>query len=706
MIHVEVENSLSLTNKNVKFGYESVLEALPCGVVVLDNVADCVFANIQAQKLLGKASSRLLGKGFLSAFCGEDEAAFTNAWLKAKQHGGRVKVDVQVTANNKQKLVRVLVSPSSKNAANAQYVAILHDISEFHEIEHKLQLSQQRYELATKGSSAGIWDWDIATNTVYFSPKFLELLCLEENELGNNWDLFSERLHEDDQEVFAKQLESHIKDPFIQFNLELRIYTSKHQGLWFNIVGEAIRDEHGEATRMVGSLTDITDKKQSQQVIWHQANFDALTQLPNRNMFSDRLNQEIVKCKRNGNRFALLFIDLDHFKEVNDTMGHAAGDLLLVEVAERLRLILRETDTVGRIGGDEFTALITDIKTNEDVEQIAEKLLETIELPFYVNNESIFISASIGITLFPEHSDKFDELLKFADQAMYLSKSEGRKQFQHFSKELQEQAEKAHRLTQELRIAVIGQQFEVLYQPIYDIANKKVHKAEALIRWHHPELGMVSPADFIPIAESSGLIADIGNWVFQSAAKQVREWRETYAEDFQISVNRSPAQFQSTLNHYDKLWFETMRQLGIAGGICIEITEGLLLDDDNTTKSTLAQFRDYGIAISLDDFGTGYASLSFLRKFKIDFLKIDKAFVMNIEESPENQALCEAIIVMAHKLGLSVIAEGVETKQQLAVLTNAGCDYAQGYYISRPVPQDEFTKQLASDDPFEIAKKA
>lgn len=703
---MEVKNSLSLANNKVKFGYESTLEALPCAVLVLDHNAECVFANIQAQKLLGKACTRIVGDGFLTSLNAADQQAFSVAWAKARQHGGRVTVDVQFTTNSKTRLVRILMCMNEKHTQNALFIAVLHDISEFHEIEHKLQLSQQRYELATKGSSAGIWDWDICNNNVYFSPKILDLLCLEEGELGHSWDLFSERLHEDDKLVFSKHMESHIQDPFIQFNLEIRIYNSKHQLLWFNVVGEAIRDDNGVATRMVGSLTDITDKKQSQQVIWHQANFDALTQLPNRNMFSDRLNQEIAKCKRNGNRFALLFIDLDHFKEVNDTMGHAAGDLLLVEVAERLRLILRETDTVGRIGGDEFTALITDIKSNQDVEQIAEKLLEAIELPFYVNNESIFVSASIGITLFPEHSDKFDELLKFADQAMYLSKSEGRKQFQHFSKELQEQAEKAHRLTQELRIAVIGQQFEVLYQPIYDIANRRVHKAEALIRWHHPELGLVSPADFIPIAESSGLIADIGNWVFQSAAKQVKEWRDNYCDAFQISVNRSPAQFQSTLSHYDKLWFETMKQLDIADGICIEITEGLLLDDDNTTKKTLSQFRDYGIAISLDDFGTGYASLSFLRKFKIDFLKIDRAFVMNIEESPENQALCEAIIVMAHKLGLSVIAEGVETKQQLAVLTAAGCDYAQGYYISRPVAKDEFTKQLASADPFEIDKKA
>lgn len=691
--------------KNIALSVDTVLEHVPIGLFVAKPNGTCIFANRALHSILELENKVIVGSNYVSAMHPDDRQRAIKHWYECSSKGKNFNYTFRTISKNKHKLLSIYAEPYYDNQNLIVYIGIVEDVTAINETERKLYLSQQRYELAAKGASAGVWDWDITSNEVFYSTKFTELLGFDNLSFGNEFASFTEQIHPDDIAQFNANLDVHLSDPFEVFDIEVRMYSAKQHELWFHIVGEALRDENGDPYRMVGSMSDITEKKQSQQVIWHQANFDALTQLPNRNMFTDRLNQEIIKSKRSGDKFALLFIDLDHFKEVNDTLGHSAGDLLLVEVAERLKVILRESDTVARIGGDEFTALLCNIHNMTDVENIAGKLIHAIEMPFYINNESIFISASIGITIFPDHSEKMDELLRFADQAMYLSKEEGRKQYRHFTKKLQEKTEKAHLLTQELRLAVINQQFEVLYQPILSISDMTIHKAEALIRWHHPELGMVSPAEFIPLAETSGMIIDIGNWVFQKAAEQVKKWQETYNKNFLISVNRSPAQFQHNTTHHDVIWLNTLLKFGLKHGICIEITEGLLLDDDEAIKETLKKFQSAGVTISLDDFGTGYASLSYLTKFDLDYLKIDRAFVMNLEHSKQNQALCEAIIVMAHKLGLKVIAEGVETAEQLALLKAAGCDYAQGYFISKPINHIAFEKELASKDPFSVVTR-
>jgi len=671
-----------------------IFEAGPSG--------ECTYTNKTLQSLLGLTYEQTLGQGYATYFHPDDKEAVIRHWYRciAKKVTFSYKFRVHFP-NHKELHLLVNAHPilDSKSQLIA-YVGCVEDVSEFNQIQYELKVNQQRYELALKGSSAGIWDWNIKTNEVYYSVKFTDLLGYDNLAFGNNWASLLEQIHPDDVGEFEFQLQQHLDDPFIEFNIECRLFSQKQHELWFQIVGEAIREERGIPFRMVGSILDITDKKQSQIVIWQQANFDPLTQLPNRNMFADRLKQEIIKSKRNCDKFALFFIDLDHFKEVNDTLGHDAGDLLLIEASERIKLILRESDTVSRIGGDEFTVILSQIQDLNSIDLIAYKIIQTLELPFYICNESVFISASIGITLFPEHTDKMDELLKFSDQAMYKSKNKGRKQFNYFTQQLKLDADKTHALTQELRLAIIEQDFEVLYQPIICLANYKVFKAEALIRWHHKELGMISPADFIPLAESSGVIESIGNWVFISAAQQVKLWQDEFDSRFQISVNKSPVQFINPKESTEVLWVNTLEKLNLHYGICIEITEGLLLEDCPETKEKLAKFQENGIEVSLDDFGTGYASLSYLTKFDMNFLKIDQAFVRDLEFSPQNQALCEAIIVMAHKLGLQVIAEGVETPAQMQILKSAHCDFIQGYLISKPINAKEFTKQLKRDTPF------
>ncbi|OGT00970.1 MAG: hypothetical protein A3F73_02530 [Gallionellales bacterium RIFCSPLOWO2_12_FULL_59_22] len=451
-------------------------------------------------------------------------------------------------------------------------------------------------------------------------------------------------------------------------------------------------------------IRDITLQKESEKLIWSQANFDILTGLPNRHMFLDRLTQDIKKAHRASLKTALLFIDLDKFKEVNDALGHSMGDILLKEAASRISGCVRETDTVARLGGDEFTVILAELDDTDSIDRVAENIRKHLAEPFQLGKETAYISSSIGITLYPDDATEVEELLKNADQAMYASKNAGRNRFDYFTSSMQEAAQMRMRMTSELRGALTANQFKVYYQPIVNMATGRIDKAEALIRWQHPQRGMVSPAQFIPLAEETGLIVEIGDWVFREAAQQLKHWRSTHNAALQISVNVSPVQFRHTSSGEENAWFSYLQALELPGrGMVIEITEGLLLDADPDIANTLLEFRDAGIQVAIDDFGTGYSSLSYLKKFDIDFLKIDQSFVRNLATDPNDMALSEAIVVMAHKLGLKVIAEGVETETQRMLLTQAGCDYAQGYLFSRPVPADEFEALLNS--PVETSPK-
>lgn len=441
-------------------------------------------------------------------------------------------------------------------------------------------------------------------------------------------------------------------------------------------------------------IRDITHKKESEDLIWKQANFDKVTGLPNRHMFHDRLEQEIKKAHRADLQMALLFIDLDRFKEINDTLGHDMGDILLMETSRRISSCVRESDTVARLGGDEFTVILSEINDSRIVERLAQSILKILTEPFQLVDEVVYISASIGITLYPNDATSVEDLLRNADQAMYVAKNQGRNQSSYFTAALQEAAQERRRLTHDLRGALVANQFLVYFQPVINLATGRIHKAEALIRWQHPERGLVSPIEFILLAEETGLINEIGDWVFKESARWAKRWSNQFANDFQISVNVSPVQFLSEELSCDA-WSAYLRGIDLAGqSIIIEITEGLLLKAATGVTDKLLKFRDAGIQVAIDDFGTGYSSLSYLKKFDIDYLKIDKSFVDNLETDINDMVLSEAIIVMAHKLGLKVIAEGVETEAQLKLLSNAGCDYAQGYLFSRPVPPEAFEALL------------
>lgn len=597
-------------------------------------------------------------------------------------------------------------------------MAFNHMLSEIQERDESLIRHQDRLEkevwkrtaelakthdelaLAAKISRLGYWEYDIAANEFTFNDQYYSLHFTTAAKVGGyrlSYEDFTERfIHPEDAYRISDHIQLELGSSEADFvvETEVRILCDGGSVRWMRIRFKTVSDDQGRKYKLTGVSQDITEKKRSEETIWQQANFDPLTGLPNRRMFQDRLEQEIKKSNRDGSQLALMFIDLDKFKEVNDTLGHDKGDILLAEAAQRISGCVRESDTVARMGGDEFTVILPDQEDAGSTERIAQDIIDVLVTPFKLGDETAYVSASIGITLYPNDAANLDILMSNADQAMYASKSAGRNRFSYFTRSLQEAALNRMHLINDLRGALSDNQFRLHYHPIVELASGSVHKAEALIRWQHPERGLISPADFIVLAEESGMIVEIGDWVFREAALQVQRLRASHHPDFQISVNKSPVQFRSD-DLYFKKWLPHLQQMGLPGQcIAIEITEGLLLDATDNVQAKLLGMRDAGIQVALDDFGTGYSSLSYLKKFDIDYIKIDRSFVRNLSTASDDMALCEAIIVMAHKLGLKVIAEGIETAAQSSLLTAAGCDYGQGHFFSHPLPAHEFEALL------------
>lgn len=574
--------------------------------------------------------------------------------------------------------------------------SVVQNITESKLAKSALQDSENRWKLAMESTGDGVWDWHVPSGVEFYSKRLIEMYGFEEGEIASKSIELDQRTHPDDRAQMEVARDAHFSGLAPTYFNEHRVRCKDGSWKWVLSRGMLIsRDPDGRPLRMIGTHTDITERKNAEALIRQQAFFDTLTGLPNRRMLRERLEQEIRRSRRDGQQLAILFIDLDHFKEVNDTLGHDSGDQLLIEAARRIKQCVRDSDTVARMGGDEFTVILTDISNTDHLEPLLQKILRSMDALFQIGGEQVFVSASIGITLYPLDGTEIEDLFKNADQALYVAKGEGRNRFSFFTPALQEAAQTRVRLANDLRTALNDNQFRVLYQPIVELATGTIFKAEALIRWQHPRRGLVSPAAFIPIAESSGLIVDIGEWVFMQAAAQVQKWREKLHPDFQISVNRSPVQFR----HNDTgraSWGLQMHAMGLPGeALVVEITEGLLLDTSEVVSEQLLALGDAGIKVSLDDFGTGYSSLAYLQKFDIDFIKIDQSFVRHLIPGSTDLALCKAIIVMAHALGMQVIAEGVETAQQRDLLAEAGCDFGQGYLFARPISAPEFETLVA-----------
>lgn len=437
---------------------------------------------------------------------------------------------------------------------------------------------------------------------------------------------------------------------------------------------------------------DITQRKAAEERIQYLAHHDTLTDCPNRALMRDRLHVALAQAQRWETVVAAFFIDLDRFKLVNDTLGHQAGDMLLQNVAARLRQCTREGDTVARLGGDEFMVILPNVRNPQAAATVAQKILHSLELPIQISGQDVFISASMGVSLYPADARNADELIRNADAAMYSAKRLGRNSYQFYTNDLNVQVRERLTLERGLRLAEQRNEFRLLYQPKIDLGRRTITGFEALVRWHHPDLGLVSPDRFIPIAEETGLIVPIGEWVLRTACEQIRAWRaEGY--ELQVAVNLSARQFRQTN------LAQTINQILLESGVPpeyleIEITESDVMENAEGAIATLDELKGKGINISIDDFGTGYSSLSYLKRFPLDILKIDRSFVRDIPSNGDDAAIVEAIIALARSLEIKVVAEGVETESQVEFLNRSGCDFAQGYFFSPPVGPDEVPRLL------------
>ena len=462
---------------------------------------------------------------------------------------------------------------------------------------------------------------------------------------------------------------------------------------FYDYIFVPVLTKRGKVEAIAGTARNVTERRASEEKNWQKANFDPLTGLPNRRLFSDRLVQAFKHAGRIGAPIALLFIDLDRFKEANDMFGHEVGDQLLRLVAARLRCCVRETDTVARLGGDEFTVILENLINANDVEDVAVKILKELATPFQIENNTIHISGSIGISLGLQDARTPENLIKNADQAMYVAKNEGRNRFNFFSSTREQSGGPGHQLMNDLRVALLEQQLAVYYQPILDIANGRIIKAEALLRWNHPERGLMLPGQFVGPAEEAGLMNEIGHWVFTEAALHSRQWSALLGEPFQISINITPKQFRD--HEHTSNWGAHIKSLGLAShSISVDIKEEVLLNETADVSNRIGALHDAGIEVAIDDFGTGNLSIAKLKKLAVDTIKIDLALVHDMTGEASSLTVSQAIIAMAHKLGVKVIAEGVETIDQRDSLQAAGCDYAQGYLFAAPVLAEEFEKLL------------
>ena len=575
------------------------------------------------------------------------------------------------------------------------YEGTVEDITERHLAANALADSETRWRLALDAAGDGVWDWRVQTGEEFYSDRLLHMFGFKRGELAHSVAALDERTHPDDLAQMAVDREAHFSGRTPTYVNEHRVRCKDGSWKWVLSRGMVVsRDAQGQPLRMIGTHTDITQRKHAEELIWHQAHIDALTGLPNRRMLRQRLNEALAHARQTESVLAVVFMDLDNFKQVNDTLGHHEGDALLVEAAHRIQQHMGRTDTLARMGGDEFTLVLAGLPAGADPVALLgprlDGLLDALQQPYLLGQSEVFVSASMGLAMYPADASQIEDLLRHADQALYAAKGAGRNRWCVFTPAMQAAAQWRARLDADLRTALEAGQLSVVYQPIVNMLSGRVCKAEALLRWHHPELGAISPAQFIPVAETSGQILALGDWVFTQAAHQVRHWRSVLDAEFQVSVNKSPVQCHRS-PALSSRWVDELAQMGLpCSSLCIEITEGLLLDTHPEVTRHLGELRAAGMTVSLDDFGTGYSSLTYLQKLDIDCLKIDQSFVRNLSPGSTDLTLCKAIIAMAHELGMQVVAEGVETEQQHQLLMEAGCDHGQGYWYGRPMPPAQF----------------
>ena len=564
---------------------------------------------------------------------------------------------------------------------------------DFNKSRQKLQISEERFRLATEGSNVDIWDLDIGTNIFTFYKSLNSTGPYGKNE---KLDDFNNTVHPDDREYTKKQFEDNINKitPFLK--CEFREKTKNGDYRWVLCKGKTSCDSNGKPIRMFGSNTDITDRKKSEERANYMAHYDSLTELPNRTLLNEKLTSVLNEADVNGKQAALLYLDLDNFKTVNDSLGHNYGDELLRDISRKLETCVRKIDTISRLGGDEFAILLPTIENTDDIIKIIDRIMIIFKYPFILSGKEFYITSSIGISIYPNDGQDTESLMRNSDTAMYSSKNSGKNKYKFFNNAMNDKILQTIELENNLRHALKRNEFVMHYQPKIDLVTDTISGFEALIRWESPSKGLIPPMDFIPLAEETGLIVPIGDWVLKTACQQIKKLQDLGYTSLNMSINLSARQFKHN-NLVDSI-NNIISETGIGPeSVELEITETMVMENLDNTVKTLKKIKESGIKISLDDFGIGYSSLNYLRKLPIDILKIDKDFVLDILQDKKQAEIAKTIILLAHSMDLKVIAEGVGNVDILNLLKNYGCDMAQGYLFSKPIKSEYIEEMLKKE---------
>lgn len=569
-------------------------------------------------------------------------------------------------------------------------IGLAFDITDHRAAQDELRKSRRSLASAQSIARLGNWDYDFATDDLIWSEELCRIYGFPSGTKPGA-GAFWEHDHPEDAD-FVRRIIDQAKAERRPYEVTHRIVREDGDIRWVHERGEYTFDDDGKPIRMVGTVHDITERREAEQQLAHLAHHDALTDLPNRTLLADRLQQAIARARRLREVVAVLFIDLDRFKNINDTLGHAVGDRLLKAVADRIAGVTRAGDTVARPGGDEFVAVLTDIRTIEDIAKVAQKILRAFADPCHVDGHELFVTASIGISIFPNDGDDVDALVKNADRAMYQAKESGRNTFQFYAPDMLESALERLALETDLRKALDRDQLTLYYQPL-TTCDGTIVACEALLRWRHPTLGLLLPNEFISLAEETGLIVPIGEWVIREATRQMARWRDD-GRDLRVLVNISARQFQQ--RDLADAVEDALASSGLEPArLELEITESAVMRDADRTVAILCDLKNAGVRLSIDDFGTGYSSLGYLKRFPIDVVKIDRSFVRDVLTDKFDEAIARAVVTLAHSLELAVVAEGVETERQLAFMREIGCDLIQGFLVSRPLTPSDFIGRLS-----------
>ena len=692
---LERQKGLIETLQDSERRFQTLAQKLPVGIFMTDPHGECRYVNDRWCWLAGMTAEQAAGSGWIRALHPDDRDQILQAW---RQSGEQVEFVAQHrfrTPSGRETWLNIRVVPLRDRVGRITgHLGAHTDIGDLKRTEETLRASEARFRnyfelpligIALNGADKRWWE---------VNDRLCEILGYRRAQLLRmSW---AEMTHPDDLAVEEAQFERIMSRRIDGYSLDKRFIRQDGALLYASVSTRCVRQANGVVDYFVTVVQDTTERQRAAEHIEHLAYYDALTGLPNRTLLADRLQQALLRANREHTLAGMMLVDLDRFKLINDALGHKIGDRLLGDVAMRLQQCVRQCDTISRQGGDEFAVLLPDLSSRDDATHIAQRMLDVLVEPFRLDGRELNMTCSIGISLYPRDGCNGELLLKNADIALYRAKDRGRNNYQFYqSGDTQLSRERLH-LETDLRHAMDRRQLEVYYQPKWDFHAGVITGAEALVRWNHPELGLLSPARFISIAEESGLVLPIGEWILRTAVDEVGDLHQSGFPGLRIAVNLSTRQFrQADLK-------DQVREALVASGFdpaCLELelTEGILMHNNEENMTALRAFKAMGLRIAIDDFGTGYSSLGYLQRFPVDVLKIDRAFVMDLPANTSSAAIVDAIVTLAHGLGLEVVAEGVETLEQLAFLQAHGCDEGQGYYFGKPMPLSEFRLLLDQD---------